>query len=57
VIDPCQPNPCHNESQCIRSSNWKEYACNCSEGFVGEHCEQEGMTASLLAISPNLILD
>ncbi|VDM62331.1 unnamed protein product [Angiostrongylus costaricensis] len=35
--DPCPPEYCSNGGRCYR--NGSEFACSCSSGFHGKHCE------------------
>lgn len=34
---PCSSNPCLNDGNCLETS-WKDYTCQCEEGFSGENC-------------------
>ncbi|XP_033123679.1 uncharacterized protein LOC117122253 [Anneissia japonica] len=36
-IDPCQPNPCHNDAKCLLKDGVIE--CHCSKQYIGEFCE------------------
>ena len=40
---PCFPNPCKNRGQCI--VNDTTYFCTCLDGFSGDTCEIENLTA------------
>ena len=37
--DPCKPNPCKNEAECIDIGDL-DFVCMCHEGFYGELCEE-----------------
>ena len=37
----CEPNPCNNNGTCIYIGGEEEFTCQCTDGFVGEHCEIE----------------
>ena len=41
-LNPCEPNPCGHNSQCIILPGFgKNHECNCSIGWSGETCQSE----------------
>lgn len=38
-INPCSPNPCKNNGQCLPTGDSKLYKCVCPTGFKGNNCE------------------
>ncbi|XP_053437647.1 lactadherin isoform X1 [Nycticebus coucang] len=48
--NPCSPNPCHNGGECRvtgddrRGDVFTPYACICTQGYVGTHCDERCAT-------------
>ena len=39
VTDPCLPNPCLNDGECINEDG--KAACKCKGRFIGQYCESK----------------
>lgn len=38
--DPCSPNPCHHDGQCLISGE-NDFECDCAKGYTGLKCERK----------------
>jgi hypothetical protein len=42
IVLPCESSPCKNSGEC-ENEDENTFKCNCSEGWIGETCEEEGI--------------
>ena len=45
-------NPCQNHGTCIDGASIGEMACECVDGFLGDHCEEERPPGEVLPCDP-----
>lgn len=48
-LDPCTPNRCRNGAKCSPSSNFLDFACECSIGWKGRLCNEDVDECALTA--------
>ena len=39
--EPCVPNPCMINGECVNTDTDGDYSCECQVGYRGEQCEEE----------------
>lgn len=44
LVNPCNPNPCHNSGRC--SISYDKAKCSCRDGYIGKLCD--GKTSKLI---------